>query len=365
MTNQIPGSFLSLRYQHTTFFIFLLLRTISNGVCADSFCDSMLDVESFEKAATHRVEFQSVGHLLVQGRSFFETDLDYISFSSAHYFGQDTKGNYYATTSAHTVEKFQYFQSIHPELILYLSLDTSSANTLLTVVESFCHPNHLGAHDTPYQYDVALLKLKLSNPSGTHNLPAPTPLDLREIPVPEDSLPLYAIGFGPKGWVGGALCQYNGHKHGVYVYASQFMTQELSRDDALLENSWLSPLSYCVKKDNLSLRPLKPLEGGLNHGMSGSTCFRDDNGKTYATAITTAIIPAVPSIGEPDLPEEEDSRLISARLTGHAVSGLNPKKGQIDIIVPYYVMKDFFITQMKKWGIREEELQKFFIFSHD
>ena len=146
------------------------------------------------------------------------------------------------------------------------------------------------------------------------------------------------------------------------------MTQELSKSDAFLKNSWLSPLSYCVEEDNLSLRPLKPLEGGLNHGMSGSTCFRESDGKIYATAISTAFIThsTIPVIGEPDLPEaEEDSRLISARLTGHAVSGLNPKRGQIDVVVPYYVMKDFFITQIKEWGMGEEELQKFFIFSQD
>lgn len=308
-----------------------------------------------------------MGHLLVQGRGFFETDLDYISFSSAHYFGHDTKGNYYATTSAHVIEKFKYFQSMHPELVLSLSFDSagSSPDTLLTVVENFCHPNYDNEDNTPYQYDIALLKLKLLNPSGINNLPAAAPLDLREIPVPEDTTPLYAVGFGPKGWVGGTLCQYNGKKHGVCVYLSKFMTQALSRDDAFFKNSWLSPLSYCITGEyNLNLRPLNPLEGGLNHGMSGSTWFREDHGKTYATAISTASIKysTIPVIGDPDLPpEEEGSRLIDARLTGHAVSGFNPKKGQVDIVVPYYTMKDFFMTQMKEWGVREEELQKFFI----
>lgn len=365
MDKQVKNILLNLHYRNIALLIFFLFQNISNGVSADSFCDSELNVESFERSVTNCIEFKSVGHLLVQGRGFFETDLDYISFSSAHYFGQDTKGTYYATTSAHVIDKFKYFQEKSPGLVLYLSFGTPSKDTLLTVIESSCHQKYLNEQDTPYQYDIALLKLKFLNDSG-HRIPAPTPLDLREIPVPEDTLPLYAVGFGPKGWVGGTLCQYNGNRHAICVYLSKFMTQEFSKDVEFFKNSWLSPLSYHIEEYVISLRSLKHLEGGLNHGMSGSTCFREDNGKAYAVAISTASIKhsMIPVVGESDLSlEEEGNRLIYARLTGNSVPGLNPKKGQVDIVVPYHVMKDFFIKQMKEWGVTEEELQKFFIFS--
>lgn len=76
MAKQVANILLSLRYRSITFLIFLLFQNISNGVSADSFCDSELKVESFERSVTHCIEFKSVGHLLVQGRGFFQTDLD-------------------------------------------------------------------------------------------------------------------------------------------------------------------------------------------------------------------------------------------------------------------------------------------------
>jgi len=348
-------------------FVFLLLQGMSNEITASQFCDPAFNARDFETAAMHRPEFLSVGHLMISGENLIipgETSpssaLSYISFASAHYFGQDSKGNYYATTSAHVIDKFKVFQEQNPALILYLFFNDSFEGHPLIVVENSCHPNHSSLEDSPYQYDIALLKLQ----SKDHPQLIPTPLDLREHPVPDNDLPLYAVGFGPTGWVGGILCQYDNKKHGVYVYVSKDLTT-LHSEDEPFQNSWLAPLSYRVDQESYHLRSLLPLEGGLNNGMSGGVCFYNQEAKTYAIAINTAIvehskIPIIPD-GHELFSAEKSKTRIHARLTGEAVSGINPVKGQVDIVVPFYAMKSFLIRKMREWGVSEEEIQTFFI----
>lgn len=323
----------------------LVLASKSLASCSDTFCHPNVDSESFHRESQRCSEFQSVGHLLVNGKGTFATELPYISFSSAQLVAKDSSGSYCATTSAHTIAVYEQFKTRHPNLELLLSFEEGyEPQKLLKVVSYKTKPtfNASDENDPPIN-DIALLKL---GAIGKEPDCIPVPLDLRTY-APNEYTAFFTVGFGSKGWVGGNAVEFTGRRHCVRPYYSPTLSNAMQEDLDDFAQTWLFPLGYDVTISdtiNAQKRDLQHLEGGFNHGMSGGSTFINKYGEVYATAINTAttyldFIPCAFSTASES--ESVKEKLIRARLSGKPTPGLNPVLGEVDVVVPYAAHREF------------------------